>query len=200
MRLEVPHRWFQLILLLVVSWLFSGCIHLAPLPYAGQRDEARELGKMFKALSPEAQNEVLKEQKVAQELRIMLDELGKLSKPEFNKRFTSYSEQLIAIQKKRQEMQQALGGRQWNSPMVRAVQQGAIQLLQYDVARNQKWLDLAEGVRLRVELGREEDFPELSMLAHQLDIFLAAKSDLDPFANRIRALQEAFGLSETDIL
>jgi hypothetical protein len=200
MRLEVPHRWFQLILLVVLSLLFSGCIHLAPLPYAGQRDEARELGKMLKALSPEAQNEVLKEQKVAQELRIILDELAKLSKPEFNKRFHSYSEQLIAIQKKRQEIQQALGGRHWNSPMVRAVQQGAIQVLQYDVARNQKWLDLAEGVRLRVELGREEDFPELTMLSQQLDIFLAAKGDLDPFANRIRALQEAFGLSEADIL
>jgi hypothetical protein len=83
--------------------------------------------------------------------------------------------------------------------MVAAVQQGGVRQLQQDLERDQKWLELAEGVRLRVELGRKEDFPELTQLGHQLDIFLAAKSDLDPFANRLRALQEAFGLSEMDL-
>ena len=199
MRIEVPHRWFQLLLLVVLSVLFAGCIHLAPLPYAGQREEARGLGKTLHALTPEAQAEVLKEHKVAQELRIMLDELAKLSKPEFTKRFISYAEQFRAIQKKRRELVQALGSRQWSSPMVRAVQQAAIEHLQQDVERTQKWLELAEGVRVRVELGREEGFPELTMLSHQLDIFLAAKSDIDPFANRMHALEEAFSLSETDL-
>lgn len=198
MRIEVRHSWFRIVLLVVLSALFSGCIHLAPMPYAGQRDEARALGKIFKALTPDAQEEVVMEHKVARELRITLDELGKLSRPEFTKRFNSYAEQLIAIQSKRRELQQALGSRQWTSPMVLAVQQGGVQQLQQDLARNQKWIELAEGVRLRVDLGRKEDFPELTMLSHQLDIFLAAESDLDPFANRIRALQEAFRLSETD--
>ena len=186
-------------LLVVLSLLFSGCIHLAPLPYGGQREEARALGKILLSLTPEARAEVLKEHKVAQELRITLDELAKLARPEFTKRFHSYSEQFLAIQKKRRELVQALNSRQWSSPMVRAVQQGSIQLLQYDLERIQKWIELAEGVRLRVELGREENFPELTMLSKQLDIFLATTSALDPFGNRIRALQEAFGLSETDL-
>jgi hypothetical protein len=199
MRLEVRHSWFRVALLVALSALSSGCLHFAPLPYGGQRDEARALGKILKALTPEAQEEVMKEHKAARELRITLNELAKLSRPEFTKRFNSFSEQLLAIQRKRRELQQALGSRQWTSPMVAAVQQGGVRQLQQDLERDQKWLELAEGVRLRVELGRKEDFPELTQLGHQLDIFLAAKSDLDPFANRLRALQEAFGLSEMDL-
>lgn len=186
-------------LLVVLSALSSGCIHFAPLPYGGQRDEARALGKIFKALTPGAQEEVVKEHKVARELRITLDELAKLSRPEFTQRFNGYAEQLSAIQNKRRELQQALGSRQWASPMVLAVQQGGAKQMQQDIVRTQKWLELAEGVRLRVELGREGDFPELTQLSHQLDIFLASESDLYPFGNRIRALQEAFGLSDLDL-
>lgn len=198
MRIEIRHRLVRVALLVVLSALSSGCIHLAPLPFTGQRDEARALGKIFKTLNSDAQQEVAQENKVARELRITLDELDQLKGPDFTKRFNSYSEQLMAIQSKRRELQQALSSRQWNSPMVRAVQQGGVQQLQQDIARNQKWIELAEGVRLRVELGRKEDFPELTMLSHQLDIFLASTSDLNPFTNRIRALQEAFRLSETD--
>ncbi|MFN0122947.1 MAG: hypothetical protein ACKV2V_20800, partial [Blastocatellia bacterium] len=114
------------------------------------------------------------------------------------KRFQSYSEQLLSIQNKRNELQQALGSRSWTSSMVLAVEQGGLRQLSQDMERNQKWLELAEGVRLRVELGREKDFPELTMLSHQLDIFLASKSDLDPFGSRMQALREAFGLKESD--
>ena len=198
MRIEVSHRWFQLLLLVVLSLLFSGCVHLAPLPYAKQREEARALGKILRALSPEAQAEVMKEHRMAQELRITLDELAKLAKPDFISRFDAFSEQLRAIRKQRGELVQALDSRQWSSPMVQAVQHSAVEHLQQDMERIEKWMELEVGVRMRVELGREEAFPELTMLDHQLDIFLAAKSDLDPFANRLRALQEAFSLSETD--
>ena len=198
MRIEIRHRLVRVALLVILSALSSGCIHFAPLPFSGQRDEARALGKIFKTLNSDAQQEVAQENKVARELRITLDELDQLKGPDFTKRFNSYSEQLMAIQSKRRELQQALSSRQWNSPMVRAVQQGGVQQLQQDIARNQKWIELAEGVRLRVELGRKQDFPELTMLSHQLDIFLASTSDLNPFTNRIRALQEAFRLSETD--
>ena len=188
MHIEVPHRWFQLLPLVVLSLLFSACVHLAPLPYAKQREEARSLGKILRALTPEARVEVTKEHRTAQELRITLDELAKLAKPDFISRFDSFSEQLRAIRKKRGELVQALGGQQWSSPMVGAVQQGAVEHLQSDMERDQKWLELAEGVRLRVELGREEDFPELTMLRQQLDIFLAAKSEPEPFGNRIKSV------------
>ena len=198
MRIEVPHRWFHLLPLVVLSLLFSACIHLAPLPYAKQREEARALGKILRSLTPEARAEVAKEHRMAQELRITLDELAKLAKPDFISRFDAFSEQLRAIRKQRGELVQALDSRQWSSPMVQAVQQAAVEHLQQDRERIEKWIELEEGVRMRVELGREENFPELTMLDHQLDIFLAAKSEMDPFANRLRALQEAFSLSETD--
>lgn len=185
-------------LLIILGALSSGCIHFTPMPYTGQRAEARALGKIFKALTPEVREEIVKEQQAARELRITLDELGKLSQPEFTARFNAYSEKLIAIQIKRRELQQVLSQRQWSSPMVLAIQQGGVQQLQQDLARNQKWIELAEGVRLRVELGRKEGFPELTMLSYQLDLFLATKSDLDPFANRLQALREAFRLSEMD--
>jgi len=198
MCLKIRHRWIGGVVLVVLSALSAGCIHLVPMPYAGQRDEAKALGKILKSLMPGAHDEILKEHKVARELRITLDELGKLSGPEFTRRFNSYAEALNAIQTKRRELVQALGSRQWSSPMVRAVQIGGVQQLQQDLARDQKWIELAEGVRLRVELGREKDFPELTMLSHQLDIFLASKSEENPFGNRMQALQEAFRLSETD--
>ena len=198
MRLKLRHPWFRLAPLVVWSALAAGCLHPAPAPYWGQRDEALALGRIFKALAPEAQDEAMREQKVAQELRITLDELAKLSRPQFTKRFNSYTEQLLAIKKKRHDLQQALESSPWNSPMVAAVQEGGVRQLQQDMERNQKWLELAEGVRLRVELGRDKDFPELTELSHQLDIFLATRTDLDSFANRLQALKEAFGLSETD--
>jgi hypothetical protein len=198
MCFQIRQAWVRWAALLVLSALSAGCIHLAPLPYTGQREEARELGKFLKSLTPDAREEVIKEHKVARELRITLDELAKLSRPEFTERFNAYAQQLTAIQNKRYELAQALGSQQWNSPMVRAVQGGGVRHLQQDMARNQKWLELAEGVRLRVELGREEDFPELVLLSHQLDLFLAMKSDLNPFRERILALQEAFSLGETD--
>lgn len=198
MRFKIRPRWFWLALLIALSAVSSGCIHLAPMPYTGQRDEARALGKIFKTLTPEAQEQVAKEHKVARELRITLDELGKLSQEEFTERFNSYSKQLIELRDKRRQLQQALSGRQWSSPMVQAVQQGAIEQLIQDGERNQKWIELAEGVGLRVELKRTKDFPELTMLSHQLDIFLAARSNMDPFADRIQALKEAFRLSEAD--
>ena len=83
--------------------------------------------------------------------------------------------------------------------MVQVMQQGAVQQLKVDLARTQRWIERAEGVRLRVELGRTEGFPELSMLSHQLDIFLEGRVDLDPFQGRIQALQDAFRLKSQDM-
>jgi hypothetical protein len=198
MRLEMRQLWFRWAPMVVCGMLAAGCFHPAPAPYWGQRDEALALGRILKALTPEAQDEVMREQKVARELRITLDELAKLSRPEFTKRFNSYAEQLLAIKQKRHELQQVLDSSQWNSPMVAAVQEGGVRQLQRDMERNQKWLELAEGVRFRVELGRAKDFPELAELSHQLDIFLATRTDLDSFANRLQILKETFGLSEQE--
>lgn len=82
--------------------------------------------------------------------------------------------------------------------MVLAIQAGWIEQLNQDHNRAQKWIEMADGVRLRLELGRVADFPELSQLSHQLDIFLASKVDMDPLAIRIQALQEAYNLIDSD--
>jgi hypothetical protein len=198
MRLEIQQRWFRWAPLVVCSMLAAGCFHPAPMPYGAQRDEAQALGRTLKALTPEVVEEVMKEHKVARELRITLDELAKLSRSEFTKRFNSYAEQLFAIKKKRQEMQHILDSSQWNSPLVAAIKEGGVWQLQRDIERNQKWLELADGVRLRVELGRKQDFPELAELSGQLGIFLAIQTDLNPFAKRLQVLKDAFDLSETD--
>jgi hypothetical protein len=41
-----------------------------------------------------------------------------------------------------------------------------------DQNRAPKWIELADGARLRLEVGRLADFPELAQLSHQMDIFL----------------------------
>jgi hypothetical protein len=188
----------KILFLAATALSMSGCVHLAPLPYAGQRQEARELGKLFKSMATDARNLALNEHKSARELRIILDELEKFPPGEFMKRFDSYTGELIALQKKRQELRQVLLSRRWDSPMVLAIQAGWIEQLNQDQNRAQKWIEMADGVRLRLELGRVADFPELSQLSHQLDIFLASKVDMDPLAIRIQALQEAYNLIDSD--
>lgn len=186
-------------LLISVSLLASGCIHLAPKPYGTQREEAKLLAKQLRQLNSTARQAILMEHQLARELRVVLDELGKLAKNDFEGRFSAFSSGLISIQTQRRDLLVQFDGRNWESAMVQVMQQGVVQQLKVDMTRTQRWIELAEGVRLRVELGRTEGFPELSMLSHQLDIFLEGRADLDPFQGRIQALQDAFRLKSQDM-
>jgi hypothetical protein len=201
---NLSRQWYQLRCLkgwavLLICLLLSGCIHLAPMPYGSQREEAKALARQLRELNTVARKITLRELQLTQELRVVLDELGKLPADEFHRRFKAFADELVNIQKQRVDLLATFNGRQWQTPMVMAVQQGAIQQLKTDLARNQRWGELTEGVRLRVELGRTEGFPELNLLSHQLDIFLQGKADLDPFQDRIEALQDAFLLKESDL-
>lgn len=201
-RVKNGSRWVYKIsccLLISVSLLASGCIHLAPKPYGAQREEAKLLAKQLRQLSAAARQVNVTEHQLARELRVVLDELGKLAEGDFQRRFSAFSNELISIQTQRQDLIVKLDGRNWESAMVQVMQQGAVQQLKVDLARTQRWIERAEGVRLRVELGRTEGFPELSMLSHQLDIFLEGRVDLDPFHGRIQALQDAFRLKSQDM-
>ncbi len=195
--MSLTTRW-SLFSLLLIGVLAGGCVHLVPMPYGSQREEAKALGKQLKSLTPEARNVALSEHKLARELRVVLDELAKLPLDDFRKRFESYTNDLVKIQAKRREILASLEGRHWNSPMVLAVHEGAVEQLRSDMSRTQRLIELTEGVRLRVELGRTEGFPELAMVSHRLDIFLASKTDLEPFSARLEALREAFNLQESD--
>lgn len=186
-------------LLITVSVLASGCIHLAPRPYGAQREEAKLLAKQLRQLNSAARQVVMLEHQLARELRVVLDELGKLPESDFQRRFNDFSTGLISIQTQRRDLLVKFDGRNWESAMVQVMQQGVVQQLKVDLARTQRWIELTEGVRLRVELGRTEGFPELNMLSHQLDIFLAGRADLDPFQGRIQALQDAFRLKNQDM-
>ena len=201
-RAKNGSRWIYRIscwLLVSGSLLGGGCIHLAPKPYGAQREEAKLLAKQLGQLSPAARQVNVMEYQLARELRIVLDELGKLPESDFERRFSYFSSGLISIQKQRRDLIVKLDGRNWESAMVQVMQQGAVQQLKVDLARTQRWIERAEGVRLRVELGRTEGFPELSTLSHQLDIFLEGRADLDPFQGRIQALQDAFRLKSQDM-
>lgn len=201
-RVKNGSRWVYKIsccLLISVSLLASGCIHLAPKPYGAQREEAKLLAKQLRQLSAAARQVNVMEHQLARELRVVLDELGKLAEGDFQRRFSAFSNELISIQTQRRDLIVKLDGRNWESAMVQVMQQGAVQQLKVDLARTQRWIERAEGVRLRVELGRTEGFPELSMLSHQLDIFLEGRVDLDPFQGRIQALQDAFRLKSQDM-
>ena len=201
-RVKNGSRWVYKIsccLIISVSLLASGCIHLAPKPYGAQREEAKLLAKQLRQLSAAARQVNVMEHQLARELRVVLDELGKLAEGDFQRRFSAFSNELISIQTQRRDLIVKLDGRNWESAMVQVMQQGAVQQLKVDLARTQRWIERAEGVRLRVELGRTEGFPELSMLSHQLDIFLEGRVDLDPFQGRIQALQDAFRLKSQDM-
>lgn len=192
-------RWMAGVTLLMAAFLLSGCIHFAPMPYGSQREEAKTLARQLRELNSATRKLTIDELKLAQEMRVVLDELAKLPPADFQRRFQAFASELVSTRKQREELLATFVGRQWQTPMVLAVQQGAMQQLKIELARTQRWIELTEGVRLRVELGRTEGFPELSLLSHQLDIFLQGKTDLDPFQARIQALQDAFRLRESDL-
>jgi hypothetical protein len=169
------------------------------MPYGSQREEAKALARQLRELNSATRKLTIGELKLAQEMRVVLDELAKLPPADFQRRFQAFASELVSTRKQREELLATFVGRQWQTPMVLAVQQGAMQQLKIELARTQRWIELTEGVRLRVELGRTEGFPELSLLSHQLDIFLQGKTDLDPFQARIQALQDAFRLRESDL-
>lgn len=176
----------------------SGCINVVPLRLpSNEKSEAIALARILRRLAPQAQELLRQENNLANELKVTLDESGGMEPNQFRQRFNSYVDRLVAIRDQREQIQETIRQSAWQSPMVQVVQHDAILMLQDEITRSETWIRLTQNVRLRTELGRQKDFPELTQLSHQLAGFLAQTGE-DPLNTQIRSLQEEyrFGLGE----
>lgn len=179
----------------VLSFFLSSCINIVPLPRVGESREALALGRVLKSLRPQASEQLQTEHTVAQELKVTLEEASQLQPEIFAQKFNGYVDQLIAIRNRRRQISDAIRQNSFNSPMVFAIQQDALNMLGHEVERTQTWIVLAQNVRLRAELrsnapeaDRKKGFPELPQLNHELDTFLAETGE-DPLGNQLKSLQ-----------
>ena len=184
--------------LLCGSLLLCGCINVLPLPRVGEQAEAKEFGKTIRDVMPESERQLILEHTTAQKLRITLDEAATLPTQSFRDRFNGYIDQLIAVRSKRRDLRQRFKEKSWNSPMVFNVQANCVREIDEQIVRDQQWIEWALGVRLRVEMGQQKDFPELQLLQHSLDNFLSLPV-MDPLSTQLRALLDEFRLSDAQI-
>lgn len=202
----MAERWVQsqsrsclrLLSLPACALLLSGCINLVPVPRIGEQSEAKAFGKVIHDLMPETERQIAQEQAAAQKLRITLDEAATLPPQNFRDRFNGYIDQLIAVRAKRQDLRARLTEKNWTSPMVVNVQANCVRDLDEQILRDQQWIEWAQGVRLRVEMGQQTRFPELQLLQHALDNFLALPIT-DPLSMQLRALLDEFHLTEAQL-
>ena len=184
--------------LLLPVLLLSGCINLVPVPIMGEVEEAKALARTFRSQLPQVREQLQKERDVAQNLTITLEESAQLQPGVFRDKFNGYIDQLVAIRTKRREIDAVVRQQLWQSSFVFAVQQDALKDIRGELARSQSWIELAQEVRLRAELGRTKDFPEFSRLSHELNTFLADTGE-DPLGNQLRTLFEEYRFGEAEI-
>ena len=82
--------------------------------------------------------------------------------------------------------------------MVFKVQTNCVSEMDEQILRDEQWIEWALGIRLRVEMGRQKEFPELQLLQHSLDNFLASPVT-DPLSTQLRALLDEFRLGEAQL-
>jgi hypothetical protein len=186
-------------LTLVALIILTGCINIVPFPRRGEKREAIALAKVLIRLAPDAKALLLDEHKWANELKIEMDESGdRVGAAGSREKFTAYIDRLIGIRNKRQQIRDTVGQGVYESPMVFVVQHDAIVVLNDELARTQTWLQFAQNLRLRADMGRNKAFPELPILTAQLDGFLNQTSE-DPLYTQVRALQEEYRFGEGEI-
>ncbi len=191
-------RLGRLSALLLPALLLSGCINLVPVPIMGELEEAKALARTFRSQLPQVREQLQKERDVAQNLTITLEESAQLQPAVFRDKFNGYIDQLVAIRTKRREIEAVVRQQLWQSSFVYAVQQDALKDTGSELARTQSWIELAQEIRLRADLGRTKDFPEFATLSHELNTFLADTGE-DPLGNQLRALFEEYRFGENEI-
>ena len=190
--------WLRATALPACALVLCGCINVLPAPRVGEQSEAKAFGKIIHDLMPETERQLTQEQTTARKLRITLDEAGSLSPQDFRDRFNGYIDQLIAVRAKRRDLRARLTEKNWTSPMVVNVQANCVRDLDEQIMRDQQWIEWAQGVRLRGEMGQQKRFPELELLQHALDNFLALPVT-DPLSMQLRALLDEFGITEAQL-
>jgi hypothetical protein len=192
-------RRLHLALPLGLVVLLTGCINVVPFPTRGEKEEGMALARILKRLGPDAKTLMQQEHDCANELKIDLDETGDgVTGASGSQKFSSYIDRLIAIRDKRQQIQETVRQGVWQSPMVHVVQHDAIVMLGDEISRTQTWIQFTQNLRLRAELGRHKDYPELPLLTQQLDAFLTQTLE-EPLYTQMRALQEEYRFGEGEL-
>lgn len=160
--------------------------------------EGLALGKMLHGLSAEAEELQHRENLAVNELRTILDQVGTGKFEEFRARFDASVDLLGGIRDRRRHIQSRIRQASWTTPLVRAVQADAVSMLQEEVGRNDAWIQMARNVRVRADLGRQDNFPEIPLLMRQLELFLGEIKD-DPLRAQLLTLQSEYGFSDVDL-
>jgi hypothetical protein len=165
--------------------------------HTGPREstEAKALAKTLRRLAPEAKELVLKERDVANAIRITLDVTALADPVTFRTKLRTYRQNLIEIRSRRTQMRAAIAQEVWQSPLVFAIQQDALRTLNDALLRGETWIQSAQNLQLRADLGQRKSFPELLVLGKELDKFLAGVSE-EPLVEQIRTLQDEYRFGE----
>jgi hypothetical protein len=187
-----------LALVLLCSGFLSACIHVAPIVQLGEKTEAINLAKLLNRLAPDAQLLLQQEHDCADELKITMEEAGDKLASSRREQFGSFVDRLIVIRDRRKQIEETIRQTRWQSPMVHVIQEDAIVTLRDEVTRTQTWIQSAQNLHLRADLGRTKDFPELAILTSQLDSFLNEAAE-EPLYTQIHALQEEYRFSDSEL-
>jgi hypothetical protein len=167
-------------------------------PPKSEINEAVGMARLFHRIAPEAQNLATEETKLAHELTLMIEEAGVESVEKFRQRFYGAVEKLGDIRDRRVALEQQVRQGISTTPLVKAVQEDAIQFFAEQINRDTVWLQMTANIRLRQELERKEDFPEMLTLHKALELFTGEVRE-DPLTGQIQTLQAEYGFTEEDI-
>lgn len=167
-------------------------------PRASEVTEAKVMARSLKVLAPGALELIQKEHVIANELKITLEEAASVDPEEFRKKFNSYVDRLVDMRNKRREILASLRQGLWDSPMVFVVQHSALAQMKDEIARTETWIEFAMNIRLRSELGRKGEFPEMLKLNKQLTAYLLLPPE-DPLNDQVQGLMEEFRFGEAEL-
>ena len=184
-------------LLPAVCLVLTGCINVVPMIHTGPREvtEAKALAKTLRRLAPEAKELVLKEHDVANAIKVTLDVTALADPVVFRSKLRLYRQNLIEIRSRRSQVREAIAREVWQSPLVFAVQQDALRTVDDALLRGETWIQSAQNLQLRADLGQRKSFPELLVLGKELDKFLSGVAE-EPLVEQIRTLQDEYRFGE----
>ena len=167
-------------------------------PSGVERREARDFAKLLRQISPEAHDLSTRETTAANELKIILEESGTLDFDGFRAKFEKSISELNLVRDRRRELLAKVSQGQWETPLVSGVQRVAIVTFQDGLVRIEGWIQMARNIRVRAELGREKEFPEVKLLLSQLATFVGEAQET-PLSVQIQTLRSEYRFTESEI-
>ncbi|HXJ39340.1 MAG TPA: hypothetical protein VNH18_08665 [Bryobacteraceae bacterium] len=182
-------------LALIATLLLFGCSG----PPRAEASEARGMARLFTRMTPEAEELEIGETRIASELLLIIEEAGSDSVvAKYGEQFHAAVEKLGIIRARRVALQQKVRQGVATTPLVNAVQEDAIHFFGEQINRGTVWLQLSANIRLRHELEREKNLPEMERLQQTLERFAAELHD-SPLSSQIQILQAEYGFSDEEI-